>query len=60
MRTPRRHRLVLPLVIAAAAAIPFARSLLQAQVMVCYVEWCIPKGTGESCVVKQVPCPSDS
>lgn len=60
MRTRRLHRLLLPLVIATAAAVPLAVSLLQAQTIVCYVEWCVPKGSGESCVIKQVPCPSES
>jgi hypothetical protein len=60
MRTPRPHRLILPLAAAVAAVIPAAVSLLHAQVVVCYVEWCVPKGAGESCIVKQVPCPSES
>lgn len=60
MRTRRLRRLALPVTIAFAAATPLAVSLLRAQTLVCYIEWCIPKGTGESCVVKQVPCPSES
>ena len=44
---------------AVAVAIPVGVSLLHAQVTVCYVEWCIPKGAGESCIVKQVPCPPE-
>lgn len=56
---PRRP-LVLSLAAVLAAGIPAVASMLHAQVViVCYVEWCIPKGTGESCVVKPVPCPPE-
>lgn len=37
--------------------IPLAAHLLNAQVMRCYVEVCIDKGTGQSCYEKPVPCP---
>jgi hypothetical protein len=60
MRTPRLRRLMLPLAAAVALAIPAAVTLLRAQTMVCYVEWCVPKGSGESCVVKPVPCPPEA
>lgn len=59
MRTPRPRRLMWSLAAAVAVAVPAAVTLLRAQVTVCYVEWCIPKGAGESCVVKQVPCPAE-
>lgn len=55
-----RPRLTLLLASAAAVAalIPVSVQLLQAQVFVCYAEWCLPKGTGQSCVVKMIPCPT--
>lgn len=58
MTSPRpRPSLVFAFAAAALAAVPVAANLLQAQVMVCYVEMCVPKGNGESCVIKEVPCP---
>lgn len=57
---PSRRSLVLTLALAAMAAVPCAVSMIHAQVFVCYVEWCVPKGSGESCIVKQVPCPSEA
>lgn len=57
---PSHRSLVLALAGAAMAGLPVAVSLAHAQVVVCYVEWCVPKGSGESCIVKQVPCPSEA
>jgi len=36
-------------------------SLLHAQVIRCYTEVCVPTtGGGESCYVKEIPCPKDT
>lgn len=55
-----RPRLTLLLASAAATAVLTLASvrLLEAQVFVCYAEWCIPKGTGQTCIVKMIPCPT--
>lgn len=51
-----RPSLLFAVAAAVVAAVPATVTVLQAQVMVCYVEMCVPKGNGESCVVKEVPC----
>jgi hypothetical protein len=51
-----RPSLIFAFAAAAVAAVPAAVTVMQAQVMVCYVEMCVPKGEGESCVIKEVPC----
>ena len=58
MRLPcPRRNVLLAAAVAAMAMIPVAVSLLNAQVMVCYAEWCIPTDRGERCYVKIISCP---
>lgn len=53
-----RRTLLIASAAAIAALVPVSVRLLEAQVFVCYAEWCIPKGTGQTCVVKMIPCPT--
>ena len=61
MRSILRSR---PMLVATAVltlgAVPAAVSLLQAQVVRCYIEVCVPApGGGEHCYQKQVDCPKE-